>query len=171
MPFSNTLRLLTVLSAPVLLFGCTILGQSEIDAPPAEAVAVQSLHAEGSMIFQCSYDDKGFYWAFIEPVANLWDDTKKPRRLVATLEAGFTVRYLDGSVLYSRIIGTNKSDSNVNLPNALFETIAPPTGAQKGIRWMRRTQAQGGMPLTRCSPSQRGERLRIPFTARWVLYR
>ncbi len=158
-----------VLSSALLLAGCAGLGPTEV--PPKDAVAVQSWFAEGDMRFRCEYDEEGFYWAFQGPDARLWNDAVKPRRLEARLTDGFTVRHRDGSVLTAIIIENRGRASEENLRDAVFETMPPETGALRGVRWMERRRAEGGMPVTRCSPSQRGMTLRVPFTARWILYR
>ena len=40
-----------------------------------------------------------------------------------------------------------------------------------GITHVKRTDGKGGVPLTRCSPSQLGVTLKVPFTATYTFYR
>lgn len=157
------------LFSALLLAGCAGLRTNEV--PPPDAVAVASWLAEGDMRFRCDYDEKGFYWVFVGPDAKLWNDTAQPKRLEARLTDGFTVRHRDGSVLTARILENRGDASGENLKDAVFETTPPEKGALRGVRWMERRHAVGGMPVTRCSPSQRGMTLRVPFTSRWILYR
>lgn len=169
MSSNNVLQLVAALSSAAILSGCVFMHSEK--TPPADAVAVQSWFAEGVMIFRCDYDEKGFYWVFEEPDAKLWNDAVKPKRLEARLGRGYTLRHLDGSVLRTQTIVNRGIPSANNLRDAVFETTSSETGVLQGVRWMERRRAEGGMPSTHCSPSQRGTRLRVPFTARWILYR
>lgn len=162
-PFSRTLALASLLS---LLSGCsTLVGPQD---PLADATAVYSYEVRGSVAFRCDYDASGPYWHY-EGIAGALLNDKGIRRAVLETNAGIT--HADGSHLEAEIVETRRERGPGNLPDALFKATAPEKGALRDIRWIERRNARGGMPLTRCSASQRGSRLSVPFQARYILYR
>ena len=135
---------------------------------PKDAVAVYSWEAQGSMVFRCTYDEKGFYWAFLRPEGKL---TGSGGRVQAVLGPDFSVTARDGSSLTARIVGQGPLESARDLRTAVFRTQASKSGMLRGVRWYARRQPNGGMPLATCTASQRGHLLRVPFRARYVFYR
>ncbi len=162
------LRFVPALLAAALLAGCSIPFTTEPD-PLEDATAVYSWQAEGRMIFECTYDAEGFYWAFVRPEGKLASETG---RVEATIENDFGLTHRDGSHLEAKIIRQGAAKTPNDLKDTLFEvSSASDRGALRAIRYVERRRAEGGMPLTACSASQRGMRLAVPFRARWILYR
>ena len=162
------LRFVPALLAAAMLAGCSIPLMIEPD-PLEEATAVYRWKDEGRMIFECTYDTEGFYWAFVRPEGSLTSETG---RIEATIENDFGLTHRDGSHLEAKIIRQGVAKSPNDLKDALFEvSSASERGALRAIRYVERRRSEGGMPLTVCSASQRGMHLAVPFRARWILYR
>lgn len=161
--FNRTFALAALL---FLLSGCSTLIDPQ--DPLADATAVYSYEARGSVAFRCDYDASGPYWRY-EGISGTLMNEKGVRRAVLEADAGIT--HADGSHLAAKIVETRRERGPGNLPDALFTATAPKKGSLRGVRWIERRNAEGGMPLTRCSASQRGSRLSVPFRARYILYR
>ena len=76
------LRFVPALLAAAMLAGCSIPLMIEPD-PLEDATAVYSWQAEGRMIFECTYDTEGFYWAFVRPEGSLTSETGRIGRIAA----------------------------------------------------------------------------------------
>ena len=149
------------------LSGCSSTGPApEIIAPSSNEVL--SLEASGEQIFQCSRDSQGWYWKFLTPNAYLFD----PQSNQAVIKHGYRFGFAhnDGSKLSARIIKVHRNGKD--LPQALFltQSSAHP-GALHKIRYVQRTNCQGGLPKTQCTAKQKGEILRVPFSATYTFFR
>lgn len=168
-----TVRTTLLLSfSGALLTGCANLPQLFGDglSPEGDAVEVMQLFGRGVQQFQCTKDKDGRYWKFIAPKVSLTDDKG---REVLVQGADFIFTSHDGSVLTSKIVKwEKKSGDRENVRSVLFETVGHgKTGVLTGVRWVKRTEGKGGLPLTTCSASQYGTFLQVPFTARYTFYR
>ena len=168
--------LVPAIAALLALAGCAQL-QSLTGSGPSDPLApdggklVMTLQGSGTQQFQCASDQKGRWWKFIAPDVKLVDGTG---RTVAHQGPDFIFRAGDGSVASARIVNWDKKPENPsNLRDVLFALRAQgkTAGVLTGIRWVSRTEGQGGQPLTRCSASQTGTTLKVPFTATYRLYR
>ena len=154
-----------------LLTGCANLPQLFGDgiSPEDDSVEAMQLVGRGVQQFQCAKDKNGRYWKFVAPKVSLTDSNG---REVLVQGADFTFTAHDGSVLTSKIVKWADSRDRENVRNVLFETTGHgKTGVLTGVRWVKRTEGKGGMPLTTCSASQYGTFLQVPFTARYTFYR
>ncbi len=153
-----------------LLSGCAGITNLLSDPlTPENGIAVLDLNGTGHQQFQCVSDAKGRYWKFISPKADLFDANG---RKVLSQGAEFTFRAPDGSVLTSKLIRWDEKADPNNVRSVLFQTNGHgKTGILTGVRWVKRIEGKGGIPLTRCSASQLGGFLQVPFTARYVFYR
>lgn len=120
------------------------------------------------MVFRCTYDERGFFWAFLYPQGKLLDDKGREQ---AVLGSDFSVTARDGSLVKGRIIEQGPQESARNLRTAVIAVESTNHGLLSGVRYYARRQPEGGMPLASCSASQRGHLLRVPFRARYVFYR
>lgn len=132
--------------------------------------AVYSWTAKGKTHFVCHYDEQGFYWKYLQTQA-LFYDTKGKK--IATLTADNRITARDGSfVRITPLPGTRRpADNPENLPDLVFRAQSLPQGILGNIAYLRRSSAAGGMPLTRCAPVQRYQKLTVPFKARFVFWR
>lgn len=163
-------RTLLIALAPVMLAGCSSITELFSDPlTPQKGVVVLDLTGTGYQQFQCTADKKGRYWRFVSPKVELKD---KSGKVVATQGSDFTFTAPDGSVLTGKIVRWDEKTSPLNVRSVLFETHGHgKTGVLTGIGWVKRIEGKGGIPQTRCSASQLGSFLQVPFTARYVFYR
>lgn len=159
-----------LIAVPLVLTGCASVTQLFSDPlTPENGIAVLDLTAQGVQQFQCTADKQGRYWKFVSPRADLSD---KSGKVVVRQGAEFTFRSDDGSVLTSRIVKWDDKAPANDVRSVLFETHGHgKTGILTGVRFVKRIEGKGGIPLTRCSASQLGTFLQVPFTARYVFYR
>lgn len=138
-------------------------------SPPEGARHLMTLTGKGTQVFQCTPDKQGRYWRFVTPQATLTD---QKHRIVAEHGADFTFVARDGSRLTSKIVKYSAGADAASLKNVLFETTSSgKQGILTGVRWVKRTGAKGGVPLTACSASQIGMVLRRPFVAEYAFYK
>lgn len=161
------MRRLLPLALALALGGCSLL---PMESDPFDAsVAVHSWQLEGKMTFRCDYDEQGFFWRFVSQSGTL---TNENRETVATLSGNLKLTHRDGSSVSTHV---EKSLSPATSRNAgdvryLVDRGAA-SGALRGVRYLTRIRTTGGMPLASCSASQRDTTLRIPFSARFIVYR
>ena len=168
-------RLLAALCAAgaAVLSGCSGLSgliSSGDPMAPESGKLLMTLKATGAQQFQCAADKKGRWWKFIAPDAVLVDEKG---RVIARQGPDVIFRANDGSVLSAKIVKWDAHPKSHNdLRDVLFETRAQgkKKGVLTGIRWVSRTEGAGGQPQTRCSPSQIGATLKVPFTAVYRFY-
>ena len=78
----------------------------------------------------------------------------------------------DGSILVAKIEKYTDNASPGNLRDLVYRTTSRgKEGMLTGITHIKRSNGKGGVPLTRCSPSQLGSTLKVPFTATYTFYR
>ena len=78
----------------------------------------------------------------------------------------------DGSILAAKIEKHADKATPGNLRDLVYRTTSRgKEGMLTGITHVKRTDGKGGVPLTRCSPSQLGATLKVPFTATYTFYR
>ena len=88
------------------------------------------------------------------------------RRLYAAMQV-----YSDGTTLKMSVLTNGPRRSAEDLTDAVFKASAPKKGTFAGVRYVERTNTRGGMPLTKCSASQQGQRLSRPFEADYTFWR
>lgn len=152
------------------LAGCsTFIESSRWEGRLDDRTAVYSWSARGSMRFVCSYDKAGPYWQAIGAKAALVDDANQA---TAALSHENVIRARDGSSISVSVIAAADATTAKDLRPALFDVEhSSSSGMLRGIRFVERRNAEGGMPLAPCSPAQRGQRLDVPFTARFIFWR
>lgn len=161
------------LCATALFFsGCSMLpgsGPSRI-TPPDNAKLAFTLKGHGLQSFQCISDKSGRYWRFIAPKASLVDEQGSQQ---VTQGGDFSFLASDGSRLTAKISDWAPAANSEDLKSVLFATrsFGKRQGRLTGIRWVERSEASGGMPLTACSPSQLGMLLNVRFSATYRFYR
>ena len=91
---------LLITSVSALLVGCSLAPTKSV-LEQQKAVAVYSWEAQGQMVFRCTYDERGFFWAFLYPQGKLLDDKGREQ---AVLGSDFSVTARDGSLVKGHII-------------------------------------------------------------------
>lgn len=178
LPFLRPLAAAIAIACAAILAGCSSVASSGIfgsdgrnpshwrDAIEA-ATKISTRTVRGRMHFACTYDAKGFYWRFLHPSGALYRDNA----IVGTLNADWSLTALDGTVLKMSVLTNGPRHSAADLADAVFKATAPKKGTFAGVRYVERTHAKGGMPLTKCSASQQGQRLSRPFEADYTFWR
>ncbi len=152
-----------------LLTGCAAISEHFNSLEPSDAKPAMTLTGKGVQIFQCAVDDKGRYWRFVAPQATLIDSHGREVAKQGS-EGNFYAK--DGSILASRITSHKKAKSADSLPDILYTTTSRgKKGVLTGVRYVLRSDASEGKPLTACSAIQYGTRLNVPFTATYRFYR
>lgn len=165
-----TLLRLSFVVLPVVLTGCSTL-QSFFDplSPGADSSAAFVLTGEGVQQFQCTADANGRFWKFITPQAQLRD---RQGRVVARQGSEGSFFATDGSILAAKIEKYAEKSTAGNIRDLVYRTTSRgKQGMLTGITHVKRSEGKGGVPLTRCSPSQLGATLKVPFTATYTFYR
>lgn len=163
-------RRLLPLALSFVLAGCSTI-QNIFDplSPGADSSAAFVLTAKGVQQFQCTADANGRYWKFITPQAELTDGEG---RVVARQGSEGSFFAKDGSILAAKIEKYADKATPGNLRDLVYRTTSRgKEGMLTGITHVKRTDGKGGVPLTRCSPSQLGATLKVPFTATYTFYR
>lgn len=163
-------RRLLPLALSFVLAGCSTI-QNIFDplSLGADSSAAFVLTAKGVQQFQCTADANGRYWKFITPQAELTDGKG---RVVARQGSEGSFFAKDGSILAAKIEKHADKATPGNLRDLVYRTTSRgKEGMLTGITHVKRTDGKGGVPLTRCSPSQLGVTLKVPFTATYTFYR
>lgn len=124
---------------------------------------VMTLNAKGKTFFQCAYDSEGFYWKYLHSEAALTNSNHKSSGALTALGIRLNNQ---NEWRITPLLSSSKRRSD--LPDTLFEVQRLDESAP---RFVERTSSKGGMPLAKCSPSQRGTVLKVPFTAKFVFYK
>ena len=162
-------RLIVLLSSVLVLDGCSTWLVDPV-APPDEASLRATYIGTGYQQFQCVADKRGYYWRFVAPEVVIRDATGN---VFAQQGADFTFHAADGSSLKATISAADTSGSNSRMKNVLFEVIprGNPTGTLSHFRWVKRTDAVGGIPLSPCRRNVLGTFLKVPFHATYAFFR
>ena len=161
------MRRLFLVTVALLLSACSHLST---DPDPFDStVAIYSWTLEGKMHFRCDYDDQGFSWKFVDQSGTLYDDQ---HRQVGTISGNVMLRLADGSVAMGHIEKRLTPATTQHAGDVRYIVgKSTDTGKLRGARYFTRLHTKSGMPLAACSAAQRDNTLKIPFTARFVVYR
>ena len=165
-----SLRRISLVSlVSIALAGCSSFLTDPV-APPQDVSLSFSYVGTGYQQFQCTADSKGYYWRFIAPEVEIRDATGK---IFAWQSADFTFGAPDGSSLKAKINASSSSSSHAKMKDVLFE--GTPRGNLKGtlsnFKWVKRTEARGGIPTTGCYRGNLGTFLKVPFSANYAFYK
>ena len=180
-PFATSSVAFSAIACAVVLAGCSSLlpqGTPGVSGQDGRSVShwrdaissasrISTRTARGRMHFVCSYDAKGFYWRFSHPSGGLYRGNTK----VGTLNSDWSITASDGTTLKMSVLTNGPRRSAEDLTDAVFKASAPKKGTFAGVRYVERTNTRGGMPLTKCSASQQGQRLSRPFEADYTFWR
>lgn len=155
-----------LLSSAFALCSCASLF-SDIQIPKTAQSSMQ-LQAEGFQLFQCSRDKYGYFWRFIAPEVSLYDGQNK---IIVKQGADFNFIANDGSRLKAKIVASDRS-SRAKLNDVLFEVTPHGTvnGMLSNFHWVKRSDAQGGIPQSTCTAKRRGQAIKVPFSAIYTFY-
>ena len=162
-------RFLLFACAAHVLSGCSTW-LVDPDSPPDDSSQHATYVGSGIQQFQCVADKRGYYWRFVAPEVLIRDASGN---VFAKQGADFTFRAADGSYLKATISAADTSGSNSRMKNVLFE-VTPrgnPAGTLSQFRWVKRTDATGGIPTIPCRRNTLGTFLKVPFHATYAFFR
>ena len=127
----------------------------------------------GEITYECreKKDAMGqFEWAFVAPVATLYDSQKKT---VGKYYGGPTWESSDGSKVTGKQIAVAPAATPRSIPLQLVKAEpAMGSGAMSGVTYIQRLDTKAGIaPATACDASAKGKQEKVGSEARYVFYR
>ena len=124
-------------------------------------------HGQGPHALRLLLRRQGLLLALLASLGRLYRGNTK----VGTLNSDWSITASDGTTLKMSVLTNGPRRSAEDLTDAVFKASAPKKGTFAGVRYVERTNTRGGMPLTKCSASQQGQRLSRPFEADYTFWR
>jgi hypothetical protein len=166
----------TFLFAPAVLLAITACSTMRPPAELPDALAtkanehwVGTLSARGAQVYECRAVDGRRSWAFVEPDATLFD---RDGRAAGHHGAGPFWQAVDGSRLEGRVIARADAPAAGAIPWLLLEVRSTGRpGRLDGVSRIRRVNTGGGLaPQAGCDAGADGARVRVAYTADYLLY-
>ena len=154
-------RFLLLACTALVLSGCSTWLVDSVSPPDGSLLRATYVGA-GNQQYQCTADKRGYYWRFVAPDVINRDATGND---FDKHGAGFTLRSEDGRYMKATISAADTSGSNSRMKDVLFE-VTPrgnPNGALSQFRWVKRTDAAGGIPTIPCRRNTLGTFLKVPL--------
>ncbi len=174
----HVLRCIALIGVSSLLAACSSVQKTNdaaIDARDASdsslkgKTAIHHWQVQGTNLFVCSRDKKGYYWRYINTQGRVTNDKGQA---VAELTTGNRIVTLSGTQISLRSPRLIERRGSADLPDVLFEAQTfSNEPAYKGVLYISRRQAKGGLPLDGCSAGQYRQTLKVNYSARFVLWR
>jgi hypothetical protein len=140
---------------------------SKIRAPESTQ-PVLALTGRGSQVFRCERDERGWFWAFRQPEAELLDASG---RVVGRHGANFSFEHQDGSRLLGQVAAFEEAPAPSDLRWLLINTRSYGKGSFEGVTQVQRLSTRGGMPPAQCEAAQANQLLRVDFSAEFVFFK
>jgi hypothetical protein len=142
-----------------------------VRVPAGNAVSLETV-GTGEITYECrpKKDVAGaFEWAFVAPVATLWDMQKKS---VGKYYAGPTWEAMDGSKVTGKQVAVAPSSPG-NIPLQLVKAEpAMGSGAMTGVTYIQRLETKGGVaPSATCDATKAGAKQQVGYEAKYVFYK
>ena len=173
---SNPMRT-TSFVIPLALAACASPMQApdapQAVTPPAGSKYTMTAVGIGEITYECRAKAGGadaFEWAFVAPVATLYDAHKKT---VGRYYGGPTWESSDGSKVTGKQLATAPASSPQNIPLQLVQANpATGSGAMSDVAYIQRLNTVGGVaPSAPCNQSSAGARQQVKYQADYVFYR
>ncbi len=141
-----------------------------VRVPSGNVVKLETL-GTGEITYECreKADAAGaFEWAFVAPVATLWDMQKKS---VGKYYGGPTWEATDGSKITGKQVAVAPASAG-NIPLQLVKADpAMGSGAMTGVTYIQRLETKGGVaPSTACNTTAKGTKQQVGYQAKYVFY-
>lgn len=126
----------------------------------------------GEITYECreKKDAAGaFEWAFVAPVATLWDAQKKS---IGKYYGGPTWEAVDGSKVTGKQVAIAPASPG-NIPLQLVKADpAMGNGAMTGVTYIQRLDTKGGVaPSSACNAAAAGTKQQVGYQAKYVFYK
>lgn len=156
----------------LVLSGPCFAGAEELPEPlrPPEGYRqLQTVHAKGDQIYQCTLEQGQYAWKVSAPDATLYDDKGK---VVGNHYAGPVWEYKAGSKVRGKVLAKVDKASEGAITWLLLEVIEHNgDGFLSGVSYINRINTQNGLPpATPCSGNNLGAEKRSPYQADYVFY-
>jgi uncharacterized protein DUF3455 len=132
-------------------------------AAPGEAV-VLSVHAEGAQVYECKAGADGkLAWAFREPIATLFADSKT----IGRHYAGPNWEHIDGSAVVGKVSGNAPGASSDDIAWLKLQVVSSRgSGVLTGVTTVQRINTKGGKLDGACDKA--GGFKSAPYSAEYV---
>jgi hypothetical protein len=141
-----------------------------VRVPAGNSIKLESV-GTGEITYECreKKDTAGaFEWAFIAPVATLWDMQQKS---IGKYYGGPTWESADGSKVTGKQVAVAPASPG-NIPLQLVKADpAMGSGAMTGVTYIQRLETKGGVaPSTPCNAAAAGAKQQVTYQAKYVFY-
>ncbi len=157
--------------------GATVAATDNASLPEPVRVPAgnkQSLETvgKGEITYECreKKDMAGaFEWAFVTPVATLWDMQQKN---IGKYYGGPTWEAMDGSKVTGKQVAVSPAAAG-NIPLQLVKADpAMGNGAMTGVTYIQRLETKGGVaPSAACNAAAAGTKQQVGYQAKYVFYK
>jgi hypothetical protein len=142
-----------------------------VRVPAGHAQSLESV-GTGEITYECreKKDMAGaFEWAFVAPVATLWDTQQKS---IGKYYGGPTWEAMDGSKVTGKQVAVAPASPG-NIPLQLVKADpATGNGAMSGVTFIQRLETKGGVaPAATCDAASKGARQQVAYQAKYVFYK
>jgi hypothetical protein len=142
-----------------------------VRVPAGHVVKLETLGV-GEITYECRdrKDVPGeFGWAFVSPVATLWDMQQKA---IGKYYGGPTWEAADGSKVTGKQVAVAPASPG-NIPLQLVKADpAMGSGAMTGVSYIQRLETKGGVaPTATCDAASKGTKQQVGYQAKYVFYR
>lgn len=142
-----------------------------VRVPAGHAVKLESI-GTGEITYECreKKDATGaFEWAFVAPVATLWDMQQKN---IGKYYGGPTWEAADGSKVTGKQVAVSPASAG-NIPLQLVKADpAMGNGAMTGVTYIQRLETKGGVaPAVACGAANKGAKQQVAYQAKYVFYK
>lgn len=171
--------MIKTISCATLMAASTLAFANIDNARLPEPVRVPAGHMQtletigtGEITYECreKKDMAGaFEWAFVTPVATLWDMQQKN---IGKYYGGPTWEANDGSKVTGKQVAIAPAASG-NIPMQLVKADpAMGNGAMTGVTFIQRLDTKGGVaPAMTCDASNKGMKQQVGYSAKYVFYK
>jgi hypothetical protein len=153
-------------AAGLLLAGGALKARAEesVVPPPADAVLLLELAADGVQIYACETKDGRAEWAFKAPEAMLFD---RHGRQVGTHFGGPTWKLDDGSAVVGEVMAKADAPEAGAIPWLLLRAKSHEGGgALSRVAYVRRAETKGGAaPKDGCDTAHVSQQARMRYSA------
>jgi hypothetical protein len=157
--------------AAILVFSGTAPTEADeaMVQPPAGAVPVLELTADGVQIYTCSAKDNGFAWTFTAPEAALVDPQGRP---AGSHFRGPSWKSIDGSMVVGELLAQANAPEATAIPWLLLRAKRHEgSGVLAEVAYIRRSATRGGIaPSTGCDSAHAGAETRSQYAATYQFY-
>ena len=141
-----------------------------VRVPAGNSIKLETI-GKGEITYECreKKDTAGtFEWAFVVPVATLWDMQQKS---VGKYYGGPTWEAADGSKITGKQVAVAPSSAG-NIPMQLVKANpAMGNGAMTGVSYIQRIETKGGVaPAATCNAAVAGTKQQVAYEAKYVFY-